>query len=411
MRQRRKLALPSSAMSQSGSSTKTRWIRRAALALGSLLVADQAAQWAVLGREGWLLGRRVAPYDPPLFIRSQFATIERLAADPDSNMRAGDVVFDAELGWNTVKNTDQHGPLGERLGTAPAFDALQRRDGAARIAVFGCSFTFGSEVPGHESWPSQLDASRSDLELLNFGVPGYGADQALLRYRSVREKIDVDEVWFGLLPATLVRLISCYRPTLRRYTPTVATKPRFELDGAGTRLIPHAARSAADLVRIVRDPARFAEVAAADGYARRWPSAYSAALSHPAHWFATTRLLLTYLERGGRDWEQHLRASDGPCFKLAERILGMFAEEVRATGAQFRVLILPDYDSLLPAVASDQPWTRLVTALEDAGIEVFDTAPALRRANVTEIADYWATNGHYAKGCNGVVAAALATLR
>ena len=53
-----------------------------------------------------------------------------------------------------------------------------------RIAVVGDSFTFGLEVTYDEAWPAQLERLFGEgVQVLNFGVDGYGVDQAYLRYR------------------------------------------------------------------------------------------------------------------------------------------------------------------------------------------------------------------------------------
>jgi hypothetical protein len=53
-----------------------------------------------------------------------------------------------------------------------------------RIAAVGDSFTFGLEVPFEATWTHQLElALGSQFQVLNFGVDGYGVDQAYLRYR------------------------------------------------------------------------------------------------------------------------------------------------------------------------------------------------------------------------------------
>lgn len=53
-----------------------------------------------------------------------------------------------------------------------------------RIAIVGDSFTFGLEVQYEETWGHQLElALGSEFQVLNFGVDGYGVDQAYLRYQ------------------------------------------------------------------------------------------------------------------------------------------------------------------------------------------------------------------------------------
>jgi hypothetical protein len=55
--------------------------------------------------------------------------------------------------------------------------------GVTRIVAFGDSFTHGDEVPNQETWEYLLEQSRDEVEVMNFGVQGYGADQAYLRYK------------------------------------------------------------------------------------------------------------------------------------------------------------------------------------------------------------------------------------
>jgi len=55
-----------------------------------------------------------------------------------------------------------------------------------RVALVGDSFTFGMEVPYEDTWGAQLErALAGDVQVLNFGVDGYGVDQAYLRYRKM----------------------------------------------------------------------------------------------------------------------------------------------------------------------------------------------------------------------------------
>lgn len=52
-----------------------------------------------------------------------------------------------------------------------------------RIAIVGDSFTFKLEVPYEKTWGHQFEiALGPGWQVLNFGVDGYGLDQAFLRY-------------------------------------------------------------------------------------------------------------------------------------------------------------------------------------------------------------------------------------
>jgi len=51
-----------------------------------------------------------------------------------------------------------------------------------RIAAFGDSFVFCDGVEIENAWPSILENSANNFEVLNFGVSGYGLGQSYLRY-------------------------------------------------------------------------------------------------------------------------------------------------------------------------------------------------------------------------------------
>ncbi|MCA8942530.1 MAG: hypothetical protein KDB80_08255 [Planctomycetes bacterium] len=376
------------------------------LALAALTIADQGIQWTVL-RTGTAFGHRIAPFDPPLFTDAQRATLDRLATE--GNVDAlGDVVFDAELGWCTPPiGTPSVDRFGGRLSSSERPTTLG--DGVRRIAVFGCSFTYGSEVAGSESWPALLESRREDLQVLNFGVPGFGADQALLRMRRVVATIDVDEIWLGLLPATALRLVSVYRPALRHYTNTVAFKPRFRMQGDELVLVRNPAPSIPELVAIVRSPERFATVVRTDSFMSRWPAAYAPDGTSPSHWFATSRLCLTMLERGGREWASRFADRGDEVRQLADAIVARFAWEASVVDAEFRLVILPDRESLTGRRASAAPaWQDFVTRLREHEVPCIDVTMALERTNAAADDSIWALQGHYSAAGNRVVADELA---
>ncbi len=379
-----------------------RLLPKLAIAAVALLVCDQIVNYAVLG-EGWLGGRRIAPFDPPIFTKGQLAKIESLAmaAASPGDSPLGDVVFDAELGWCTPPegSSDRVGQAGSRVGASAV--PRERTDGVRRIATFGCSFTYGSEVEAPDAWPAQLDAMRDDLEVLNFGVPGYGPDQALMRFLRVRDSIDVDEVWLGLLPVTVMRLVSMYRPALRHYTNTVACKPRFVLGIADDLvLVDNPAQSIGDLVDLLRTPHRFSELIEHDAWMAQTDAAYRPRGESFAHYFATSRLALTLLDRRNRDWPPHFQDEASEPRRVLESVLQEFVTRSKETGAEFRLVLLADHESLARRAQNGRTeWDEFVHSHAFA----IDPSAALQDAGD----GLWATNGHYSAKGNRVVAEAL----
>jgi hypothetical protein len=391
------------------------WRRRLLLAALALLLADQVVQWTVL-RDGWLRGRRIAPFDPPLFNAAQREAHERLAELAAGAARAGaprNVRLDPELGWapepGFAAGAYRYDAAGARVGAGGPLPSA-RTPGVRRVVAVGCSFTHGDEVAGDQTWCSRLDAARADLELANLGVGGYGADQALLRLRRDGLPLQPDEAWFGLLPAAAPRVTTLYRPAERHQDPSVGFKPRFVLDGGALRLVPCPAPSAEAALRLLTDQRAFAQACREDAWVARWPAAYAPQGSHPAHWFAASRLALTRLESGGRDGAEALRDPHGETRRLLAALVLELRDCARAAGAGFRLLLLPDREALRAAAAGAPPWAGLLEELAAAGVAVTDLAPALAAAGALQDDALWQPGGHWGPALHAAAARALATL-
>jgi hypothetical protein len=105
-----------------------------------------------------------------------------------------------------------------------------------RLAAFGDSFTHGDEVRAPDTWEEQINQSDPRYEVLNFGVGGYGLDQAYLRYRRDGVKFKPDIVLVGFMSENINRVVNVFRPF---YTPGASfalSKPRYIL-GPGGRLV------------------------------------------------------------------------------------------------------------------------------------------------------------------------------
>lgn len=381
------------------------------------LIADQVVQRAAL-RDGWLRGRRVAPFDPPLFNPAQEAALARLraavAAGVDDGALTGSVRFDGELGWCVVPGTGddacRYDARGARVGDAPL--PPSPAPGVRRLCVIGGSFTHGDEVAGADAWPAVLDRTRADLEVANLGVGAYGIDQAWMRYLRDGAAFAAHEVWLGVMPMALPRCLGVYRPALRHHEVSVAFKPRYRLDGDALVRVACPASSLSDLVRLVDDAeAFFAATAEVDAYVARWPAAWRPRGSHPAHWFATSRLALTALEgrAQARDPAPMLRDPSSELSRVATAIVRDAAARCAARGVRFRVVVLPDGKSLRQRAADGagfwEPW---LAGLAREGVATLDLSATLVDRGFLDDPANFAPQGHYSARGNAAVAEALA---
>ena len=156
---------------------------------------------------------------------------------------------DPLLGWpsrQALSSTDY-----DRSGSrpVPAFPA----PGDECVTLYGDSYTYGSDVTDDEAWGNVL-SDRLGCRVGNFGVGGYGTDQALLRF--VANGADRAAVSIlGLFAANMMRNVNQYRD-LRTGDSPLGFKPRFIVEGDSLRLIPRPEPTYAELRQLDGDIGR-----------------------------------------------------------------------------------------------------------------------------------------------------------
>lgn len=137
--------------------------------------------------------------------------------------------YDADLGWFPVPSSERTIEGTRTFHVRHNAKGFREREPGSkakpRVAVFGDSFVWGFDVEENERFTERLAARRRDLEVLNFGVSGYGTDQELLLLRR-------ELAWIA--PDVVVLLFSADNDridntTNRRYGPYY--KPYFRAVG------------------------------------------------------------------------------------------------------------------------------------------------------------------------------------
>jgi len=283
--------------------------------------------------------------------------------------------------------------------------AARPNPGVGRVMAIGYSFTFGQEVDGPETWPARVDTARLDLEVVNFGCGFYGIDQAFLRYRREADALRPDEVWLGVQPSALTRILGVYPPAQRHWTNVLHVKPRFVFGTSGRiELVRSPAQSLDDLVTLLSDQNRFLErVGRHDAWVQRSWSAYQGFGSRLWHHSAFARLVVTALEGGGREAKPEVLDPESEIRRLDLALVRELAHEVRANGARLRVLILPDRLDLADRAEHGRAyWDGFVPDLAEAGIECADLAAAFGAVGAQGEDRYWAPEGHYSAEGNRI---------
>lgn len=383
-------------------------LRRLLVALVVFVALDQLALYGLLSGPT-LLGRPVAPFDPPLFSDGQrlsLETVRRTVAGQAASSEATTVPFDVELGWCPLPASGEgqyrYDWAGCRIGSRELPRA--KTDGVRRIVAVGCSFTHGDEVGAAESWAALVDRDEG-FEVANLGFGAYGLDQAYLRLQRDGLPLEPDEVWMGFLPFAAPRVTTLYRPAQRHWALFAGFKPRFLLDEGRLRLIPNPARTLADVPRLIDDQRAFLDAVEHDLWVQRAPWAYLPRGSHWSHYSAASRLVLTLFERGQRDpagWLQE----PSEVRSILRTLVGLARSAAEERGARFRFLVLPSERDVESAASGATYWSPLLDELRADGVEVVDVTKVLQTARSGK-QPLWLPGGHYTVEGNRLVAEAL----
>ena len=122
-------------------------------------------------------------------------------------------------------------------GTSYLFFPETKPDGVIRIGVFGCSFVEGAEALDGLDFPSLLRseferAGMDSVEVINFGVSGFGIHQSYLMWQVLGAKYDLDYTIFNFWnfhrerDNTFIQLGDSYGPLHARY---ILVEDRIEL--------------------------------------------------------------------------------------------------------------------------------------------------------------------------------------
>lgn len=344
------------------------------------------------------LGQRVPPLQLP--VAGINAAVQKFQASTEAV-----IIEDPDLGWVTRPNSHNDlftfNNIGVRVTSADRVYGLVAPAGVVRIQVFGDSFALGDEVSNAESWARRFEQRLNDTavptEVMNFGVNGYGIDQAFLRWRKSGHAFAPDVVVFALQTENVRRTVNMIRPL---YVPVIDlpfSKPRFMRSDGKLTLINTPTIPAAQLAGRVE---RLAE----------WPllpfEAYFDAADFNDHFWQRSKLVAVAAHVLSSKPENREAEEQ---FALSLEIIAAFEESVRAAGGRFVILLTPRLSDL--RALRDQhstPDTRFVEAVSRRFQVVNPVADLARLAPESDIRNLFRPGGHYSKEGSDLLAAAVA---
>lgn len=307
------------------------------------------------------------------------------------------IVPDAELGWctgpdakadgcSTNVQAARGGPAGGYTKAVPA--------GKVRVVTFGDSFTHCDEVVDADTWQAQLVGLRPDIEAANFGVPGYGTDQAFLRWRRESRALDATVSILCIWPENICRNLNLDRFFLVPSGPS-SRKPRFvlrdgRLESRGQPCVPTQGLAASPFIA--------ADDVWCDAGETEWHAYYHVRLLRLAA--SSFSVLRRRSMRAAMYSDADPRANE-----ITLAICRQFAAEARDRGTRPVVLLIPMRD-LLAEYPGGERALPLVRMLLASGIETWDLSPAF--AGATNLDALNPPHRHMTPQGNRVIAETLA---
>lgn len=150
--------------------------------------------------------------------------------------------YDKELGWIRKPNTSgkEKGKFGEttyNINKQGSRKNPSNEKFPKKITCVGDSFTFARQVNDNETWCWYL-SKFTKTNVLNYGVGNYGFDQALLRLKREYEKNKTPIVIFGVVPSTIVRILTVWKH-YNEFGNTFGFTPTYILKNNNLKLIPN----------------------------------------------------------------------------------------------------------------------------------------------------------------------------
>jgi hypothetical protein len=246
------------------------------------------------------------------------------------------------LGWKSDV-LDDDGNYIALLKSGPALSGHSQGQTPACVSLYGDSFTAGYGVKPQYAW-SVLLSRLLHCRVANFGVSGFGTDQAYLKFIS-NHRDQAKVVILGFLTENLMRNVNQLRNLLST-SPTCILKPRFILNEHGELTlvpIPHLTKQEYDT--LVAHPERILHH---EFFLPGGPSGYHK-MEFPYIWGFIKAFPLIFknvvLHRGSY-YDLYQPGNPSQAVKITLAIMEAFYREARQRGQQPVILIIPTHIDL-----------------------------------------------------------------
>jgi hypothetical protein len=345
-------------------------------------------------------GRPLKPHQLPV------TTTKRLV-DAYASAPSPRLMYHPRLGWAPRPNSQSrnglyhYNSLGIR--SAPSEYSLGPQPGVLRIALFGDSYTHGDDVPFENSWGTYLEHNLEEngipAEVINFGVSGYGIDQAFLRWQECGRQFAPDVVILGFDAENAARNVNLIRSIYKPRTGLPFSKPRFVLEGETLRVINVPALAPEDVVPVMQNFEAW-ELGEHEYFFD--PSNY-----RDSPWLKSRLVAFALSLSPERGAGRRLYALDQEPAQLTLRIIQAFKEDVEAGGGEFLVVHLPRRSNMVTILEGGTlAYAELLAEIAKMNPVIYPEGRLLEEARSSSLDDLF--KGHYSARGSQVIADAIA---
>jgi hypothetical protein len=344
--------------------------------------------------------------------KSVFFRIRPATSDEQITRWYKELPFHARWGFDIADDTK--GQFGNRKGREYAKKDLYK------IKVFGDSFAFGAWMNDRETFEALIE-EQTGWEALNYGVVGYGTDQAVLKYEDngIKTRYSI----LTVLDENIERNVTMCRGLLTG-TLGLMPKPRFAINPDGSMgLLENPVKNVSELAKL-KDIAFLQSLKEHDYWAKyyealnapvglTWPATVMLA-SHYDYLYKGAvkqvkyKLMPSYESHYARWPHNHLYEEGSEGIRVLRHILKQFAATAVARNEVPIVLIFPKRDTMqILQSYRKKPYQTLVDSLRTEGLSFIDFGDQFVDRNWHE---YYVEDGHYSRAGNQIIADELVTL-
>ena len=280
--------------------------------------------------------------------RSNLTEQQLTSVDLLLNRQEKYITHDPVLGW-TLKpdgQTELYQANAQGLRSNTIYSPVPPKN-KVRIATFGDSFVHCDEVKNSETWQHYLNGINSNIETINFGVSGYGSDQAFLRYQKLGQKYQPNIVIIGFMSENPKRSVNTFRPFYSPNTNLPFSKPRFIIESDKLKLINNPLPTLEHYEQLkTNTQALLSKLSKHDGYAQsqyvasHWDKLFTAKLAkllwHEYKFSGSEKII--------KDGAYNTKLDQ---YRVTMKVMEDFYQMVKADGSIPLVVIIPNIGDIL----------------------------------------------------------------